>query len=268
MAIRSYKGSTELGAALKSRRHEMGLTIEEAARAAGVGSETWRRYESGGSIRVDKIQGVCRALRWKKLPNSDASAESKESEDWFSSPKEEFDDSYSEWLEEMYGEACARTFAFGCDLIRDDITNDLQALSKHPLNTHIGEIRGFLEGLLPARWLPKYNYEFLFRLRCSVETIRARLIRPSGTFPLTLSVAEDLALHLIMESGFTSADVYGCNAADNWYEWEYELNGEDDQVIEVLYSEIEDIPPESIFHFDRWFEHNYYNNSDSAKSTS
>jgi hypothetical protein len=49
-------------------------------------------------------------------------------EDWFSFPKEKFDDSYSEWLEHNLGEACARTFASGCDIIRDQIADDLRGL--------------------------------------------------------------------------------------------------------------------------------------------
>jgi transcriptional regulator with XRE-family HTH domain len=54
MVIRSHEGTTELGLAIRSRRVELGSTIEEMSRAAGVGSETWRRYEAGASIRVDK----------------------------------------------------------------------------------------------------------------------------------------------------------------------------------------------------------------------
>ena len=40
------KGSPELGSKIKQRRNELGLTIEEAASKAGVGTKTWSRYES------------------------------------------------------------------------------------------------------------------------------------------------------------------------------------------------------------------------------
>lgn len=47
MGQKSVKGSTELARAIKLRRNELGLTIEEAAARAGVGTKTWSRYEAG-----------------------------------------------------------------------------------------------------------------------------------------------------------------------------------------------------------------------------
>lgn len=41
-------------------------------------------------------------------------------------------------------------------------------------------------------------------------------------------------------------------------EWEYEMNGEDDEVIPLLYSESFDPSPDERWHFDRWFDHIYY----------
>ena len=69
MAPKSIKGSPVLAKIIKARRLELGLTIEEAAFKAGVGTKTWSRYESGESIRADKYKGVCKALEWKKLPD-------------------------------------------------------------------------------------------------------------------------------------------------------------------------------------------------------
>lgn len=48
MSARIIKGSAELGRKIRSRRNELGLTIEDAASKAGVGTKTWSRYESGG----------------------------------------------------------------------------------------------------------------------------------------------------------------------------------------------------------------------------
>ncbi len=39
------------------------MTIVEAASRAGVGTKTWYRYESGASIRSDKVKGICKALK-------------------------------------------------------------------------------------------------------------------------------------------------------------------------------------------------------------
>lgn len=41
-------------------------------------------------------------------------------------------------------------------------------------------------------------------------------------------------------------------------ELEYEMNGEDDEVIPLLYSASFDPSPDLQWHFDRWFDHIYY----------
>ena len=61
MAQKSVKGNEKLAKAIKTRRNELELTIEEAATRAGVGTKTWCRYEAGESIRRDKYKGVCKA---------------------------------------------------------------------------------------------------------------------------------------------------------------------------------------------------------------
>lgn len=68
MSTKILKGSVELGNKIRGRRNELSLTIEEAAKKAGVGTKTWSRYELGESIRKDKIIGVCKALNWNTLP--------------------------------------------------------------------------------------------------------------------------------------------------------------------------------------------------------
>ena len=54
MAQKTIQGSKTLASQIKSRRNELGLTIEESASRAGVGTKTWCRYEAGESIRKDK----------------------------------------------------------------------------------------------------------------------------------------------------------------------------------------------------------------------
>lgn len=63
----TFKMNPEQGPLIRRRREAVGQTIEQAARTAGVGSETWRRYEQGQPIRSDKLRGVCRALRVTRL---------------------------------------------------------------------------------------------------------------------------------------------------------------------------------------------------------
>ena len=71
MAQKIIKGNETLAKQIKSRRNELGLTIEEAAFRAGVGTKTWYRYEAGESIRKDKCKGICKALKWHSLPDQD-----------------------------------------------------------------------------------------------------------------------------------------------------------------------------------------------------
>ena len=47
MSTKILKGSIELGNKIRGRRNELSLTIEEAAKKAGVGTKTWSRYELG-----------------------------------------------------------------------------------------------------------------------------------------------------------------------------------------------------------------------------
>lgn len=56
MASKSIQGSQTLAKKIRSRRNELGFTIEEAAKRAGVGTKTWCRYEAGESIREDKYR--------------------------------------------------------------------------------------------------------------------------------------------------------------------------------------------------------------------
>lgn len=65
MAQKIVQGNEALAGKIKFRRNELGLTIEEAASRAGVGTKTWSRYEAGESIRRDKCKGICKALNWK-----------------------------------------------------------------------------------------------------------------------------------------------------------------------------------------------------------
>ena len=53
MAQQTIQGNKALAKQIKQRRIELGLTIEEAASRAEVGTKTWCRYEAGESIRKD-----------------------------------------------------------------------------------------------------------------------------------------------------------------------------------------------------------------------
>ncbi len=265
MTPHTRPGSPELGALIRARRSELGLTIEKAASAAGLGSETWRRYESGGAMRTDKVRGVCLAMQWRKLPiltdgdpESDAERPSSETEwDPITDPL-----AFSRHLIDVVGDVGARVFSAGSDIMGDEIKMAIESLSSMPRTAHIGEAVTMLDGDLPDRWLMRYNYEFLFRLLTTANVLRLRALQPGydGVPYFTRSVADDLALHLIMERGLVQFELMEdpSVAPAAVEEWEYELNGEDDEVIAALYSETYHPPGDSRFHFDHWFDDVYY----------
>ena len=160
MAQRTIPCNQRLAGAIRCRRLDLHLTIEEAAKKAGVGTKTWCRYEAGGSIRQDKYKGVCKALNWLDFP---AGADEDETLAIDEYKKHEV---WSEYLEEKFGEAAALSFVVGSDILLDHINEDMDELSKLPKDTHIGQIgTSFVQPLLPEQFLMNYDYEFLYAVR-------------------------------------------------------------------------------------------------------
>lgn len=56
MASKSIQGSQTLAKKIRSRRNELGFTIEEAAKRAGVGTKTWCRYEQENQFERTSIE--------------------------------------------------------------------------------------------------------------------------------------------------------------------------------------------------------------------
>ena len=160
MAQQTIQGSESLAKKLKHRRKELGLTIEEAASRAGVGTKTWSRYEAGESIRKDKCRGVCRAMNWNTLPDTE-----KENIERFSIEEYKKHGAWSEFLEKAFSETAALSFAVGSDILLDHIQEDMNRLSSMPAGSHIGQIDiSWLKEDLPEQFLMKYDYEFLFQM--------------------------------------------------------------------------------------------------------
>lgn len=258
MVPRTVLGSHELGNLIRARRAELGLTIEQASAAGGLGSETWRRYEAGGSIRVDKARSVCKALRWRAIPSgAGEDAAPTEQSVWDLAATSE---AYSPALVAGLGEDCARVFAAGCDYLLDQIDQDLEAMSKMPRGAHLGQLDiSWLEDELPQRWLMHYDYEFLFRLRLTVERLIRKAQEPSRVAvpALTNSVGEALALHLIFQIGlgFVNDDEAQMVPVeqDDVDDWEYQLNNEDVIVTFALFPVEAFVAKNVHWHPDNWF---------------
>lgn len=257
MPPRTNAGSMKLGASIRAQRAALGLTIEEAASKAGVGTKTWCRYESGSSIRSDKALGVCKALGWLKLPDDDG----EEKEEEGSSYLDMIDGSnevWPAWLDESYGRKAAVSFVVGSDLLLDYLKEDLSALSSKPRGTHIGELgASWLDGDLPEQFKTRYDYEFIFALLCVVEKYRKQARFVQGFTVHT--VLDELALYLILEESRISLEEWHLDVVDEqdrWDEWVSDVR--DDMDLEWALFSDQFVSPEDVYHFDNWITPQFY----------
>lgn len=257
MSQKAIQGTPKLAEAIKSRRQELGLTIEEAASMAGVGTKTWCRYEAGESIRHDKARGICKTLNWHGLPG-----ETDDDSDAFDLEKYKNHDAWSEFLCERFGEAAAISFAVGSDIVLDHIEEDLDELSKMPRGTHVGELPvSMMKDILPVQFLMRYDYEFLYQFKVIVTNLR-KVARHGKSF-LANSVMEEMAIYLfveesrfLMECMIPEMEDCGVSGLDMWDEWAFDLF-EDMDVVTCLYSD-DYLTPEHIYHFDHWAEYQFH----------
>lgn len=153
MAQKTIQGNQVLARQIRSRRSELGLTIEEASSRAGVGTKTWCRYEAGGSIRIDKCKGICRALNWIVFPESDA-----ETYETISVQEYKTHEAWSPFLENTYGTRAAMAFAAGSDILSDHINEDLAELVSMPAGSHLGQLSvSWLCSDLPEQFVMHYD---------------------------------------------------------------------------------------------------------------
>lgn len=256
MAQKIIKGNEGLAKQIKLRRNEIGLTIEEAALRAGVGTKTWSRYEAGESIRKDKCKGVCKALNWHGFPDMD-----EEKNELFSIQEYRNQEAWSPYLENTFGVAAALSFAVGCDILYDHIQEDMEALAAMPIGTHIGQLDiSWLCDSLPEQFLMNYNYEFLYQLKCTLQNMK---MRAKSGYPMTAySVMEELLIYLCNEEGSVLIELSGAgstyedDSSTENEDWIFDLFGDED-IITCLYSD-EYLEPDHIYHFSNWMKRQFY----------
>ncbi len=249
MASESIKLDKNLTKFIKNRRLELNLTIEEAAKRAGVGIKTWCRYESGQAIRKDKYKGVCRALNCNKLTTDDF-----ENNEIFEINIDEYkkDKKWSKWLEDNYGENAAISFIAGIELLSDYINQDLEELSSMPKGTHLGEIScSFLKDYLPKQFLMNYDYNFVYAMNAEIlkfvkkAECNKQIIAHSVLGEIVLSLVGELAISFFEE---TKIEV------DK--EWVYEIF--DDSDIDFYLDSNIYITEDNIYHFSHWLEEQFF----------
>lgn len=257
MSQKVIQGTPKLADAIKSRRQELGLTIEEAASRAGVGIKTWCRYEAGESIRHDKAKGICKTLNWHAIPS-----EEDDNIDEFDLEKYKNHDAWSNFLCDQFGEAAAISFAIGSDIVMDYIEEDLDELSKLPRGSHVGQLPvSMTKDILPVQFLMRYDYEFLYYLKVKVKQLR-EIARFSDRF-LAHSVIQELLIYLfveeskfLMECMTPEMEAHGISGLDMRDDWAFNLF-EDMDVVTCLYSD-DYLTPGHIYHFDHWAEYQFH----------
>lgn len=268
MSSRSRSGSKELGEAIRSRREGLGLTIGKAAEKARVSAKTWARYESGEAIRKDKIPGVLKVLNWKSLPEADYAAT--DDADWFLEtalsteiPPYVADESHKAWspyLEKNYGPWAATIFAVGSDLVLDYAKADLDELASRPRGTHLGEVFSMLDNMLPAQFVTRYDYEFVYAFLCAVEVLRYRA--KEGSLIRAHTVMEELAVSAIIDAAEIFSDGEGVDFSgvdDECPEGLYaEICGDDDLHMYLYSTLMGPVPPGHPYHFDCWLDQQFY----------
>ena len=256
MAQKIIKGNETLAKQIKSRRNELGLTIEEAAFRAGVGTKTWYRYEAGESIRKDKCKGICKALKWHSLPDQDG-----ENTENISVQEFKNHEAWSTFLENSFGAEAAISFAAGSDILYDHIKEDMDELSSLPAGTHIGQLNiSWLSSSLPEQFLMYYDYEFLYQMKCSLRQIR--MCTKNDASMVAHSVMEELLIYLCNKEGLLFIEVSGgicdeendCNIYSE--DWVFDLF-DDIDIISNLYSNIY-LNSEHPYHFSHWSEQQFY----------
>jgi transcriptional regulator with XRE-family HTH domain len=256
MTIRIIPGSEKLAHKIRQRRIELGLTIEEAASRAGVGTKTWSRYEAGASIRKDKSKGICKALNWYGLFEEEDDGTEIEIDEYRNL------EAWSPYLEEEFGISAAKAFAIGSDILYDYIQEDFQELSSKPKGTHLGQLEvSWLEGELPEQFRMNYDYDFLYKMKC--ELLAMRQWAKAGSIMTAHSVLQELLFYLCSREAEAYFELKADSEAENEYagaeeytEWIYDLFGDAD-LITCLYSDIY-IQPDNSYYFSNWSDLQFY----------
>lgn len=256
MPPRTQAGSKELGERIRSRRDELGLTVEQAARRAGVGTKTWARYELGESIRTDKVRGVCAALGWKSLNEGLSDDWEQESRSFIQSIGEDHP-AWSAYLAAAFGRKVAVSFCIGSDILGDEIRMDLEALAKLPRGAHLGMLDvSLVLDYLPVQFVPRYDYEFMYTLWQRLALLRETLSR-CQQFSVHM-VADELLLHLIEAESSDLLEGWQAEPDDELGEEWVTTLCEDDDFSYFLWTPSVHLGERRTYHFNHWFDHVFH----------
>lgn len=90
------------------------------------------------------------------------------------------------------------SFAAGSDILLDFIQQDMADLASMPVGSHIGQLgTSMIDGSLPPQFLMQYDYDFLYRMKCTL--LGLRWIAGNKLPVIAHSVMEELLIYLCNE---------------------------------------------------------------------
>lgn len=278
----------EIGEKLRNRRESLKLTVEDAARKANVSPKTWSRYESGRSIRKDKIHSVCTAMKWP-LSELNKEAYAQEDTDKLLIPRTQHHSRPQKALaiRESYGKYAETAFLVGSDILLDDLSFALWHLEELPRDRHAGTLcTQATFHLLPPQFITRYDYEFLYAMRAKLLVLRRRAGASSNRDFRAHTVMDEILLYMsakIADEMFESSGIEQYLSEENevllpqltgdpdmgtdddddispdsyTLDWVFDLLGDMD-VVAFLYTPEIFLQPTDSYHFDHWFENQLY----------
>ena len=193
-------------------------------------------------------------------------------------------EAWSPYLAEVFGKKVAIAFVIGSEILLDRLDEDIRGISSLPKGSHIGELdASWISSSLPPQFLMRYDYDFLYALRKTI--IKFRKAAPVVDIIQAHSVMEELALFLIQQEGISFFEIcteYEYNESekedndeDNYddddyvgdydfdYEWAFDIF-DDMDIVTCFYSDWYLLDSEHSYHFDHWFEEQFYMDDDQS----
>lgn len=130
-------------------------------------------------------------------------------------------------------------------------------MSSLPKGSHLGQLDFSCIGQdLPEQFLVRYDYEFLYRMKC--ELLRMRQTARMGGEMIAHTVLQELILYLCAREASAVRELgMGENVSkEESEEWMFDLFGDMD-IVTWLYSDMY-VTEDNMYHFVHWNEQQFY----------
>lgn len=250
--------SKSLANYIHHRRLEVGVSSTDLAEISNMSKSNWESFEkNGGAIPLKSKDIILDLLFLERFP--------KEKECDFIDKLFEEAKENKLWPGKIYqtmGLTPALSFIAGCEILSDDINNDLEELSKLPKESHLGQLdTSLLLSLLPQQFITKYDYEFVYKLSKVLAQYTSR--NKVGSSYTAHNVIEEICLYLIAKESILYFESLDENShlqlkelLDYNDEWPFDIFDDMDSYT-FLYTDIY-IEEDSPYHFKNWFVPQFY----------